>query len=283
VEAASLTAEEQALMTAHGLSLEQIGYRRGIRGRMKALSAQEYAEDAETCFLVSGEPFFEMSAVEERLKSAPEPVQRKRNGQLEIWLAPVAGRRYVAAVDPAGGGADGDWSVVEVLDLETGMQCAEFAAHQTGPELAETVRDLGWDYNTAWLVVERNNHGAGLLWLLENKGYREIYRGSDGKLGLLTTSLSRPAMLARLADALLAEPGILMSHKLLAEMRSFVRLRNGSCGARSGTHDDRVMAMALGLAARAEILGTRDSGPGIGLRGVGFAHSFRRDLDMPER
>jgi hypothetical protein len=41
---------------------------------------------------------------------------------------------------------------------------------------------------------------------------------------------------------------------LLSECRSFVRLKNGSGGARAGAHDDRVMAMAIGLAARAELL-----------------------------
>jgi hypothetical protein len=45
-----------------------------------------------------------------------------------------------------------------------------------------------------------------------------------------------------------------MSLKLLAECRTFVRLSNGSTGARAGTHDDRVMAMAIGLAARDELL-----------------------------
>jgi hypothetical protein len=114
---------------------------------------------------------------------------------------------------------------------------------------------LAWDYNTAYLVVERNNHGAGLLWLLKDKGYREIYHGRDGELGFLTTSVSRPQMLAGLAAALVETPGIFQSTKFLVECRSFVRLPNGNTGARSGAHDDRVMAMAIALAARVEILG----------------------------
>jgi hypothetical protein len=66
-----------------------------------------------------------------------------------------------------------------------------------------------------------------------------------------------------LAAALVEEPGLFQSRKLLGECRSFVRLANGGTGARAGTHDDRVMAMAIGLAARAELkTGTRDQGPG---------------------
>jgi hypothetical protein len=48
-----------------------------------------------------------------------------------------------------------------------------------------------------------------------------------------------------------------MSERLLGECRSFIRLPNGRTGARAGTHDDRVMAMAIGLGARAELLGRK--------------------------
>ena len=61
-------------------------------------------------------------------------------------------------------------------------------------------------------------------------------------------------MLGRLDAALVEQPEQFMSRRLLAECRSFVRQPDGSTGARAGTHDDRVMAMAIGLAARAELL-----------------------------
>jgi hypothetical protein len=66
--------------------------------------------------------------------------------------------------------------------------------------------------------------------------------------------LSRPAALGRLGAALVEEPHRFLSRRFLAECRSFVRLADGSSGARPGTHDDRVMAMAIGLAAREEVL-----------------------------
>jgi len=67
--------------------------------------------------------------------------------------------------------------------------------------------------------------------------------------------VSRPAVLGQLGAALVEHPDRFMSRKLLAECRTFIRLTNGNCGARAGTHDDRVMAMAVGLGARAELLG----------------------------
>jgi len=129
-----------------------------------------------------------------------------------------------------------------------------------GIELMELSRQIAWDYGTAWLVVERNNHGSGLLSLLQEKGYARICKGTDGKDGYLTTSVSRPRMLAQMSLALVEEPGLFKSRKLLAECRSFVRLPDGGVGARSGAYDDRVMAMAIGLAARAELLGRQGIG-----------------------
>ena len=254
VDEASLTDEERALMGRRKLDLEQIGYRRQIRANFRGLAAQEYAEDEESCFLASGNSIFELAAIEARLRETPEPVERRRNGEMEVWLPALKGKQYLVAVDPSGGGSDGDYSAAEVLDLETGLQCAEFAGHVGGLELAWMVTKLAAEYNQAWLVVERNNHGSGVLALAETVcKYARIYR-QGGQPGWLTTSLSRPAALGRLDAALVEQPQRFQSKRLLGECRSFVRLPDGRSGARAGTHDDRVMAMAIGLAARAEMM-----------------------------
>ncbi|MGA7340035.1 MAG: terminase [Terracidiphilus sp.] len=254
VAEATLSEEERALMKRRRLNLEHIAYRRQIRAGFRGLAAQEFAEDSESCFRASGEPVFELAAIEARLAETPEPAERRCNGELEVWLPAMPGRRYLVALDPAGGGSEGDYSAAQVLEMETGLQCAEFAGHVGGLELARLASELGAEYNQAWLVVERNNHGSGVLAYLEAPcGYERVYR-QGGQPGWLTTSLSRPAALGRLASALVDEPHRFMSRRLLSECRSFVRLRNGSSGARAGTHDDRVMAIAVGLAARAEML-----------------------------
>jgi hypothetical protein len=135
------------------------------------------------------------------------------------------------------------------------LQCAEFAGHVGGLELARLMTELAAEYNHAWLVVERNNHGSGVLALIETAcGYGRVYK-QGGQAGWLTTSVSRPAMLGRLDAALIECSERFQSRKLLAECRSFVRRPDGGSGARPGTHDDRVMAIAIGLAARAELLG----------------------------
>ena len=262
VSESSLTEEERDLIAKHGLDLRQIGFRRQVRANFRGLARQEYAENEESCFRASGDSVFELAAIDARLATAPPPVESRRNGELEIWLPPLHGHEYVVAVDPAGGGSEGDYSAAEVLDLDSGLQCAEFSGHVGGMELTRLVTMLAAEYNNAWLVVERNNHGSGVLALAETIcQYPRIYRQS-GQSGWLTTSVSRPSILGRMDAALAEQPERFMSRKLLAECRSFVRLANGSTGARSGTHDDRVMAMAIGLAVRAELLesGARNRG-----------------------
>jgi len=257
VDEASLTEEERALVTQHGLDLKQIAYRRRVRSNFRGLTRQEFAEDEESCFLASGESVFELSVIDERLKTAKDAVKTRRNGELEVWLPPVKNKQYVVAVDPAGGGSGGDYSAAEVLEMESGLQCAEFAGHVGGLELAELVTGLANEYNGAWLVVERNNHGSGVLALVETVcQYGRVYQ-QGGQAGWLTTSVSRPAVIGRLDAALVEEPERFQSKRLLAECRSFVRLANGGMGAQAGTHDDRVMAMAIALAARAELAGQR--------------------------
>jgi hypothetical protein len=175
------------------------------------------------------------------------------NGTLEVWLPPLKGKQYLVAVDPAGGGSEGDYSAAQVLELETGLQCAEFAAHMGGLELARLVTKLAVEYNQAWLVVERNNHGSGILALLESVcEYGRVYK-QGGQAGWLTSAMNRPTALGRLDAALVEQPVCFQSRKLLAECRSFVRQKDGGSGARPGTHDDRVMAMAIGLGAREEL------------------------------
>ena len=79
-------------------------------------------------------------------------------------------------------------------------------------------------------MVERNNHGSGVLALSETAcSYERIYR-QGGQAGWLTTSVSRPAVLGRLGAALVEETGEVYEQQAAGECRSFVRLPNGGIG-----------------------------------------------------
>lgn len=260
VERGSLSEEESELVNRQGLGLAQIGYRRSSRLRFGELARQEFAEDADKCFLMSGSCVFDASGLDRRMRSLAETATRRLGGDLLVWLPPVAGRQYLVAVDPAGGGSQGDYSAVQVVDLAMGVQCAELQSKLGTLELAEQAAALAREYNGALLAVERNNHGSGVLAYLHSRcRYEYLYR-QGGQDGWLTSSLSRPAMIGELAAALVEHPELFQSRRLLLECRSFVRLPNGRTGAQSGAHDDCVMAMALALSVRKDVLGAHRSG-----------------------
>lgn len=254
VDPATYSSEERELAERVGLTPKQIGFRRQIKANYGKLARQEFAEDPDSCFSMSGECYFDTETIEARLKTMHNLAAGQQGGEFEMWLPPVPRREYVVAVDPAGGGAAGDYSAIEVIEMETGVQCAELAAHMAGLELARKAADLAAQYNHAWLVVERNNHGCGVLAYLDSDCHYDRIYEQGGQSGWLTTSLSRPRALAELAGVLAAMPKNFQSTRLLGECRSFVRLPNGGIGAQPGTHDDRVMAMAIALTARKEML-----------------------------
>jgi hypothetical protein len=255
--AANLRADEQELVRLHGLTPEQIGYRRGLEQGFRGLRAQEYAEDAVSCFKASGECCFEVAPIERRLAALAEPLEQRRGGALLVWFPAVAGKRYVVAVDSAGGGSEGDFACVQVIDLASGLQCAELRERLGALELARVSAALAREYNGATIAVERNNHGAGVLAYLDSsERYAKVYEQA-GVAGWLTSAGSKPAMVSRLGALLAEQPEIFYSRRLLAECRTFIAGANGRMGAANGTHDDCVMAMAIAQAVRTEKLARR--------------------------
>ena len=247
----AMTAEEAEVAAAHGLTVQQIAWRRQQKSALRGMAVQEFAEDAATCFKATGECVFELEFVERLLAEAGEPVEVEDNGREATWLRPAPGREYLIGVDPAGGGIEGDYSCAEVIDWATGAQCAELHGHFQLKELAQRVAKLGTLYNGATLAVERNNHGNGVLAHLENLNYSKIYRQGEQE-GWWTSAKSKPWVVENMSAMLASSPETFRSVRLLNECRTFVRSVAGVPRAASGAHDDCVMAMGIALAVRAE-------------------------------
>jgi len=250
----NITSEERALVLAHGLTAQQIGFRRGLEASYQSLRSQEFAEDAVTCFRATGECCFDVAAVERRIEAVPSPIETRRGGALQIWLPPLPGKRYLVAVDTAGGGSEGDFAAIQIIEMATGLQCAELQ-QRIGPlELARIAVELAREYGNAKIAVERNNHGAGVLAYLDGvHRYANVYE-MEGLAGWLTTAGNKPQMIGRLGALLVESPWMFASRRLLEECRTFVNMPNGRTGAANGAHDDCLMAMAVAHSVRAEML-----------------------------
>jgi hypothetical protein len=247
--------EELELMAKYGLTAEQIAFRREIRANFGRRAKEEYAEDAESCFLASGDCIFDVDAIEQRLKEPSPIIGQEDGGRLLYYLPSKSDQEYIIGVDPAGGGSDGDYSVAQVIARSSGMQCAELRGHLTPQDLAARVAILAREYNQALVAVERNNHGHEVLAHMgfTHADVRLYHQKGDG--GWLTSAASRPRMLDNLAAVLAAAPFLFASTRLLEECKTFVRRPDGSTAAANGAHDDTVMAMGIALAVRDEVGG----------------------------
>lgn len=243
--------EENALMQAHGLTPAQIGFRRQLETQYRGLRAQEFAEDPELCFRHSGDCRFNIDAIEQRLKTLPPPLERRNGGRLEIYLPAQPAKEYIVAVDPSGGGSGGDYGVVEVIELASGVQCAELRQRLKPRDLAHAALALAAEYSApgrpALMVVERNNHGFGVLGQMEQ--YERLYE-QNGAAGWLTNAGTKSAAISELDGLLSERPELFLSRRLLEECRTFVTQPNGSGAASPGAHDDCVMAFAIAQAVR---------------------------------
>ncbi|MBS1813589.1 MAG: terminase [Acidobacteria bacterium] len=245
VQRSSLREDEQRLVEREGLQLDQIGFRRELERTYGTMRVQEFAEDAVSCFRASGDCVFDVAGL-----VACEPLETRWNGALHIWLPPVTGRTYGMGVDPAGGGSEGDFAAVQVVDQLTGMQCAELRARLHPRVLSGHVTELAREYNDAMVAVERNNHGAAVLAYLDGRNLRMYVE--HGQMGMLTTNFSRAEMIAWMGVLLTERPALFRSARLMEECRSFVLTKSGRAEAASGTHDDLVMAM--GVAQRQRVV-----------------------------
>ena len=250
--AMNLTEEEKKLCTAHGLTNEQIAYRRELKNTHRKLAQQEFAEDADACFLASGDCIFDVEALDDRVRDCAE-----LDDAQALWefLPPLEGKRYVMGVDAAGGGSEGDFACAQVVD-ESGQQCAELRARLTPEELARQIEVLAKRYNDAVVAVERNAQGLEVMAHLKESAV-EFYVDEKGKNGFDMNKKTRPLVTAALVGW---EAEMIRSRRLIREMRSFVRDKTGRVAAAPGEHDDTVMAMGIALYVRERMAGKRKAG-----------------------
>jgi len=254
------TLEELQLVEQQGLDGGQIAFRREIRANYRGKALQEFAEDPESCFLLSGDCVFDVETVDERLKECEVKrddnisLASRDNGCELSWYPPAKGREYIIGVDTAGGGVNGDYACAQVIDRDTGWQCAELRGHFTPEETAARVQKLANEYNQALVAVERNNHGEAVHYVMRD--YANLYENvMKIEKGWQTTVSTKPRIITLLGQLLLDSPGWFNSARFLRECRTYLRQADGSTSAAAGAHDDTVMAMAIAQFVRQELSG----------------------------
>ena len=154
------------------------------------------------------------------------------NRGFSLWEEPAEDVRYFIGVDSAEGlGGSSDYSVVEVVDRD-GFQVAEFRSNKIKPyEFVEIVKELGFWFNTAYLVVEKASAGQTVCDRLYNDvRYPLMYkykswdaRGScKRKPGFETTKQSKQRIIDDFVELHSKDMLCINSEVLLEEMKMFI-------------------------------------------------------------
>ena len=264
----NLKEEERSLVAAHGLDGEQIAWRREKQESLRHNFAEKYAEDDVSCFILSGNAFFEKEIINMRYKELQDytPLQKFETSKLWIFNRPVKHRRYIIGADVAGGvvakTSNPDYQAAVCIDQETGEQMASLENHVLPEEFASQLADLGRLYNNAEIAVERNNQGGTVILALRTQEqYGNLYTHKDWWKrdwqntrfieGWPTTIKTRPISLNRIRWIVAKEPQLIHDIRMVREAISFVfNETNGRPEAVKGAHDDLVFANAIAYVVR---------------------------------
>lgn len=263
-----LTAEEAALMSLHGLDLQQIAWRRAKKIEVGSKFPQEYPETLAGAFLTTGTPFFDMEVAAARLddlRRSPVPFTLDRTGAM-IYQDPLPGETYVLSADIAEGLDRGESSVADpeqggsdfssgyVIHARTLRVVAALHGRIPPVEFARKLDALGRRYR-ACVAPERNNHGHTVVHVLEEAQYPEVYRHAEYdqggqrflRPGFPTDTKTRPMILDALAEVIRTGLIYCPDPRFWVETLRFHRNKLGKPEALPGSHDDRVMSLAIGV------------------------------------
>lgn len=229
--------------------------------RVSELGQRSFDREYGGAFTRPGSAYFDDEIIKKLRAAAVAPKSEQWGGKLKVWETARPGCQYVIGADVAEGVEDGDYSAAQILDRKTGRQVATFHARLGITEYAERLVALAQIYNRAWLAIEANNHGHAVCqWAYRHCRYHRIHRESregEGRLGtpamrlgILTTTASKPAMLAAVENGLRTSAIQVYDAGTIEELAAFLSLTGGAYGAPNGQHDDLVMALLLAQAGR---------------------------------
>lgn len=269
---ASLTERERKLRDDHGLTLEQIHWRRIVIEDQflgdELKFQQENPATPEEAFLASDATVFDGERIRLMRDAAREPdmraeisanrIEPKPSGRLSLWLPgdqmvdPFA--RYVISADVSEG-IGGDYSSADALDVDTRVQVAHWHGYIDPDAYGVLLAYLARIFNGAMLAIEANNHGYTTIKSALAMGARIYRRRRLDKLtnkwtdapGWQTNPQTKPMLVDALAAAIRDGTWTINCRPTVEELASFVRDEKGRYGARGRSHDDRVISLGIGV------------------------------------
>lgn len=251
------------------------------------------SQECDCDFLTSGHTVIESEILKEYEDKIIDPIEtRGIGGDLWIWKYPDNMKDYIVIQDPArGDGADD--SGLEVFDVETCEQVAEYRGQIDTQTFGRMGVAIATEYNNALLVIDNKNVGWSTVQVALDLGYKNLYYGykndpfldenihlrknydmankEDMVPGLTTTTRLRPVFISKLVMYFEDRSPIIHSKRLINELKVFIWL-NGKPQAQRGKTDDLVMCLAMGLYIRDTALRLRQMGIELNKNAVKNTH-----------
>jgi hypothetical protein len=240
---------EEFLVKEKGLSLDQIRWRRYKIRELGHRFWREYPEDDQSCWLNPESMVFDKTAIERLMVIRQAPLEQRPSDFLTIWERPTGNETYVIGADVAEGLPQGDFSAARILKASNGSFVGSIRGKMPIDIFAGILFRVGIEYNTALLAVENSPHGIGVLTLLQNMGYPNLFwtmdeAGRPIKPGWVTSHTSRPLMIDHfdlgLRSGLIRDP----DENALLEYQDFVYI-NGKPEVPKGSHSDLLFASMI--------------------------------------
>lgn len=206
-----------------------------------------------------------------------EPLEDFKDPLVEdtwFWKQPIDGHRYILACDPSRGTA-ADRTAIEVIDMdgrdENGMPIIEQVVEYVGRKLGDDIGSICYQYakmyNDAFVVVDcTGGQGDAAILTLINLGYKNLYyedmnqktytvqkstKNYDGytdKLPGFHFQGNRYPVLSNFAGLVRNNEFKIRSNRVISELETWIfKGENGRMDHQSGSHDDTITALAMGL------------------------------------
>ena len=246
-----------------------------VRDTYANIGDKGWAQEVLRSFLGSGETYIpatligEMEKFTNRHKPLRVAFREWRNpgekrlgwedGALWFWKNPRDGHEYIVSADCAEGvGNEGDNSCLQVIDVTTLEQCAEFYSNSIPADpFSQIAYNLATLYNVATLVVENNGIGAAVAQLLQQSlSYENLYYDRSKKKsvqipGLKAGPQNRPVYLEAFQRRVVNGTVRIYSRRLVHELTTFMyNPATRKAEAQKRKHDDAILAMSLALYVR---------------------------------
>ena len=259
------TPEEKDLQKLYKLDNQQLRFRRKrVAQTGLDLFKQEYPANADEAFLTTGRPVFNPEQLQKRMQDTPAILQKmaleggeftnNNRGELQVYKHHDAGESYYIGADVSLGVRGGDWSCAQVLDSKK-RQIATWRGMVHPDYFADVLYALGMYYNSAYLIVENNNHGILTCTRLgKDMAYPNFYQETTVDkitekesitLGFRTTVKTKPLVIDQLRASMRQEEIELNDKLTIREMMTYIVTETGAMEAEQGCHDDTVVALAL--------------------------------------